>query len=229
MRRILTSILVSILFISSCTKEEKNLPTASFDLTLSQSQAPATVTITNKSTNALNYQWETSDGKTSTDTNPEFTFNQGGTYEIKLTAFNNDGSHSYSKSVVIENRPIPTKMRILSLDFTNWGSSGWDETGGPDVYFKIWSGNTLIMDGKEFKVDDVYFNNWPNCKWNFEPAIELSVDSQFKLEIYDYDEEDSDDLMKTIEHNFAESTSFAPTQIFWEGEIKIELELTWVY
>lgn len=229
MRRILPVILLSFLFLISCTKEEKNLPAASFDLTLSQSQAPATVILTNKSTNALNYQWETSDGKTSTETNPEFTFSEGGTYQITLTAFNNDGSHSYSKSVTIENRPVPTKVKILSLDFTNWGNSGWDPTGGPDVYYKIWSGNTLILDGKEFRVNDVYFNNWPNCTWYFEPVIELQANSQIKVELYDYDEEDSDDLIKTINYNFANYTSYPPTLINIDDVLKVELGIIWVY
>lgn len=229
MRRILPVILLSFIFLTSCTKEEKNLPTASFDFTLSQSQAPATVILTNKSTNALNYKWETSDGKTSTETNPKFTFSDGGTYEITLTAFNNDGSTSYSKSVVVENRPVPTKVRILSLDFTNWGQSGWDLTGGPDVYYKIWSGNTLILDGKEFTVNDVYFNTWPNCIWYFQPEIELQANSQIKLELYDYDEEDSDDLMRTIDYNFADYSTYPSRLINTENLIKVELEITWVY
>ncbi len=229
MRRILPVILLSFLFLNSCTKEEKNLPTASFDFTLSQSQAPATVTLTNTSTNALNYQWETSDGKTSTETNPTFSFNEGGTYEIKLTALNNDGSNSISKSVVIENRPVPAKVIILSLDFTNWGTSGWDATGGPDVYYKIWSGNTLILDGKEFTVNDVYFNDWPNCTWYFEPVIELEKNSQLKVELYDADEEDSDDHIKTVEYNFAEYTTYPTRLISTEGKLKVELEIAWLY
>lgn len=229
MRRILPLISLSFLFLISCTKEEKNLPTASFDLTLSQTQAPATVTLTNNSTNALNYEWETSDGQTSTETNPEFTFSEGGTYEIKLTAFNNDGSHSYSKSVVIENAPVPTKISIFSLDFTNWGNSGWDPTGGPDVYFKVWVDNTLYLDGKEFTVNDVYFNDWPNCRWDFEPVIELDKNSVFKVELWDADEEDSDDHIITVEYNFAEYTTYPTKLITAQGVLKVEFEVMWEY
>lgn len=229
MRKILPVILLSFMFLTSCKKEEKNLPTASFDVTLSQSQAPATVIMTNKSTNALNYQWATSDGKTSTEANPEFTFSEGGTYEITLTALNNDGSNSYSKSVVIDNRPVPTKVRIEYLDFTNFGQSGWDPTGGPDVYFKIWSGNTLILGGQEFRVDDVYFNGGPDCTWYFDPVIELQADSQLKVELYDYDEEDSDDLMMTINHNFADFSTYPSRLTNVKDDLIVELDITWVY
>ncbi len=225
MKRILPVIALSFLFLASCTKEEKNLPTASFDFTLSQSKAPATVTLTNTSTNALNYTWETSDGKTSTETNPAFTFAEGGTYEIKLTAFNNDGSTSHSKSVVIENRPIPVKLKILSLDFTTWDPGAWDASGAPDVYFKIWSNNTLIYDGTDSWVNNIY----TNCYWYFEPVIEVPASSQLKVELYDYDEDDSDDLIKTLNYDFSSSTSYPTTLMSWEGNLKVELEIEWVY
>lgn len=223
MKRILQLLVLSLILLASCTKD-KNLPTASFDLTLSQPQAPATVTLTNTSTNALTYEWQTSDGKTSTETNPQFTFNQGGTYEIKLTAFNTDGSNSVSKSVVIENPPVPVKMRIHSLDFTTWDPGAWDESGAPDVYFKIWSGNTLVFDNKEDVVENIY----TNCYWYFEPVIEVQASSQLKVELYDLDENDSD-VIETLEYDLAGFTAYPTGLMSWSGPTRVEMEVSWVY
>ena len=223
MKRILQLTVLSILFLTSCTKE-KDLPTASFDFTLSQSQAPANVTITNTSTNALTYAWETSDGKTSTEANPVFTFNEGGTYEIKLTASNNDGSNSISKSVVIENRPVPVKLRILYLDFTTWEPGVWDPSGAPDVYFKIWSGDNLIYNGKQFVVNDIHMNH----TWYFDPVIEAPANAPLTVELYDVDEEE-DHVIRTLSYDFPNYTTYPSTFISWQSSVKVEIEVSWVY
>ena len=223
MKRILQLTVLSILFLTSCTKE-KDLPTASFDFTLSQSQAPANVTITNTSTNALTYAWETSDGKTSTEANPVFTFNEGGTYEIKLTASNNDGSNSITKSVVIENRPVPVKVSILYLDFTTWEPGVWDPSGAPDVYFKIWSGDNLIYNGKQFVVNDIHMNH----TWYFDPVIEAPANAPLTVELYDVDEEE-DHVIRTLSYDLPNYTTYPSTFISWQSSVKVEIEVSWVY
>ena len=52
--------------------------------------SPLTVTFTNKSLNAIEYEWDFGDGTTSTEIHPTHTFLTPGTYVIQLTARNGD-------------------------------------------------------------------------------------------------------------------------------------------
>lgn len=52
--------------------------------------SPLTVTFTNKSLNAVEYEWDFGDGTTSTRTHPTHTFTTPGTYIVQLTARNGE-------------------------------------------------------------------------------------------------------------------------------------------
>lgn len=68
--------------------------------------APVTMNFVNLSEGATSYQWQVSDGQSSTAANPAFSFNGSGVYEITLYAYNNTGTtcnavDSVTKQVVV--------------------------------------------------------------------------------------------------------------------------------
>jgi PKD repeat protein len=73
------------------------VPVAGFTKT----QTGKTVSFTNTSTNATSYSWNFGDGKTSTEQNPEHTYEEDGAYTVTLTATNGCGSVTFTQTVVI--------------------------------------------------------------------------------------------------------------------------------
>jgi PKD repeat protein len=74
-----------------------NVPAAGFTNTLNN----YTATFTNTSTNGVTYLWDFGDGTTSTDPNPIHVYPGDGTYHVTLTTYNDCGSNTASKDVVI--------------------------------------------------------------------------------------------------------------------------------
>ena len=72
----------------------------------SSSQNALQVTFTNSSTNADTYLWDFGDGNTSTDFAPTYTYQNGGTFNVSLTATNMCGSNASTQSVTVV--PVPT-------------------------------------------------------------------------------------------------------------------------
>ncbi|MCB0497080.1 MAG: PKD domain-containing protein [Cyclobacteriaceae bacterium] len=98
-------------FFLACSKKETPVPApvASFDYTIDGK----TVTITNKSTNAVDYSWDFGDGGTSTDESPSHTYDANGGYIIKLTATNESGSDDSEVAVEIINI-------VIDGSFADW-------------------------------------------------------------------------------------------------------------
>jgi len=106
-----TSVII-ILFISGCKKnpdasQNKQKPTAEFSFTiLADGLLPAKVNFSNQSKNAEAYQWIFGDGNTSSSANPENTYNQAKSYQVKLIARNSNGTDSVTKTIRInQNKP----------------------------------------------------------------------------------------------------------------------------
>ncbi|WP_103071987.1 basic secretory protein-like protein [Aquimarina sediminis] len=76
------------------------LPTPNFSASTTSIQEGQSVSFTNTSTDATSYSWTFNGGSpsTSTQTNPVVTYNQPGTYAVSLTATNNNGSNTETKS-----------------------------------------------------------------------------------------------------------------------------------
>lgn len=104
-----------------------NVPAAGFTNTLNN----YTATFTNNSTNGVTYLWNFGDGTTSTDANPVHVYPGDGTYHVTLTTYNDCGSNTASKDVVIvttgiseaiadgfEIYPNPTKA-ALNININN--------------------------------------------------------------------------------------------------------------
>ncbi|MBK9984217.1 MAG: PKD domain-containing protein [Saprospiraceae bacterium] len=113
-------------------------PVSDFDFT----QNGLVVTFQNLSVGATSYLWNFGDGNTSTQTNPVHTYNQDGTYNVKLTAINDCGSDITTITIVIITPPIaafdaaptegcpPMEVEFFNLSSTNADSYQWNFPGG---------------------------------------------------------------------------------------------------
>jgi PKD domain-containing protein len=101
----LSFIIVTFLF--GCGKDQTNDqiktdPIVNFIFPTGDGFAPDTIQFTNQSTNADSYQWDFSDGTSSSETNPSHIFQNPGTYNVKLTGTNEGGFAFIIKAVTIE-------------------------------------------------------------------------------------------------------------------------------
>ncbi|MDO5838816.1 MAG: PKD domain-containing protein [Methanosarcina mazei] len=79
-----------------------NGPVASFSASPASGKAPLSVSFTGQGKGApTEWKWSFGDGNTSTDKNPVYTFNKSGLYSVKLTASNEKGSNTLTKSSYI--------------------------------------------------------------------------------------------------------------------------------
>jgi PKD repeat protein len=79
----------------------KDVPAVDFSQMVSGNQ----VNLTNTTANGTSYMWSFGDGNSSTEENPAHTFAENGNYSVQLTATNECGSKSVTKSVVITAYP----------------------------------------------------------------------------------------------------------------------------
>ena len=101
-----------------------------------------TATFTNTSTNSTSYSWDFGDSNSSTEQDPEHTYDVDGTYTVVLTATNACGTNTFTQTVVIITPPTagftaaPTSgCGPLTVQFTNTSSANattfnWDFPGG---------------------------------------------------------------------------------------------------
>jgi PKD repeat protein len=101
------------LFLIGCSKDEGSGVVADFTYA-GAGNAPCKVTFTNTSSGALTYSWTFGDGGTSMETNPDHTFANPGTYNVKLVATNGTSSKEKVKQVVI------TKAKSQPVFSTNF-------------------------------------------------------------------------------------------------------------
>ncbi len=108
---------------SPTPEEPKEKPIASF--TFEVNNETGVVTFTNTSQNALTYEWNFGatadlDEVQSEDVNPTYTYNQTGSYEVTLTAYNDDEYHQVKNTVDVT---LPeAKYLNIEIDgkFTDW-------------------------------------------------------------------------------------------------------------
>ncbi len=100
--------LVSILFMLSFkadSNEEKfpkpECPSVSFTISNNGCTAACTISFANTSTNATSYHWDFGDGNTSTEKDPQHTYQEAGTYNVELTGFLDGCEHSFIGTVEV--------------------------------------------------------------------------------------------------------------------------------
>ena len=124
-------------------------PVASFSGTPTSGTVPLTVNFTDTSTNNPNrWSWNFGDNTTSTSQNPSHIYNSVGTYTVSLTAFNNAGSNTSTKTSYITVNSLPVSPTVaftgtplsgvipLTVNFTD------NSTGSPTSWLWNFGDNT---------------------------------------------------------------------------------------
>lgn len=109
----------------------------------------------------------------------------------------------------------PTKILISKIEVTNFpqtdNGNGWDVFDGPDIFVKVFKGNTLLWDAP-IKYDNAI--NSSIYQFNPAPYIEFSdVTSQYTIELWDYDATSANDWMGGIFFTPYNSTNNFPTSL----------------
>jgi len=106
----LIALAMTVGILSGCTEE--TITKANFEFSSEDSYVGTEFSFTDKSTgNGLTYEWDfNGDGEVdSTDKNPKYTFDDPGTYTVKLTITDeNDKTSEYTKEIVITLKDIIT-------------------------------------------------------------------------------------------------------------------------
>jgi len=120
-------------------------PVADFSTSVIGGYAPLLVTFTDHSQNVESWSWDFGDGATSTEQNPTHTYSSAGTYTVKLTAINGNGTNEKTAQIIVDRK-------------SNGGSSHSSGGGGgspepaKNVEVKEIS-QTFIANGKTIKFD----------------------------------------------------------------------------
>ncbi len=94
-------------------------PTANFIMSANTGRVPLVITFTDNSANGsapiTSWLWNFGDGGTSSDKNPQYTFNQAGTFDISLIVTSKDGTHTKMQpaAITIEAADIITTFTIV--------------------------------------------------------------------------------------------------------------------
>lgn len=133
----------SLVLFSAC-KKDKTPPEPEAKFTMENyMKAPATMKFINTSANASSYLWSFSDSITSTEESPTQTFSSKGTYNIKLTAKNEDGkTSSTSQSLKIYGNITSWSPRRIELMKEAWAREEEDIT----IYMSVWDASNNLHD-----------------------------------------------------------------------------------
>jgi PKD repeat protein len=119
-------------------------PVAAFSASPTSVDAPLTVQFTDQSSNSpTSWAWDFENDGTvdSTAQNPSFQYTTAGSYSVKLSVSNNDGSDSITKSslisVAVAPPPPPTTTFTATADTRVIQSSPSSKTGGTDVSLRV--------------------------------------------------------------------------------------------
>jgi len=133
--------LLIFIFFSSCNKEEVfPLPEAFFDLSLEFSgfdgafigEKIDNIQFTNRSRNAVSFEWDFDDGITSTEENPSHTYIKRGRYKVRLTAKNKNGETSSAESKIFIGDRIFSAISLLKYNPLKPNNEPWDTDNSPD-------------------------------------------------------------------------------------------------
>ena len=98
-------------------------PTVDFSVDVIEGPAPLTITLTNLSENATEYQWDFGDGTQSPESQPKHTYTKAGTYTVRLKAIRRVGASALAgeriKHDLVTVRPGPvTELQVIPASST---------------------------------------------------------------------------------------------------------------
>jgi plastocyanin len=124
---------------------EGEAPQASFEADPTTGTAPLTVSFANLSTPAgVSSAWDFGDGGTSSQANPSHTFNDPGTYTVKLTVTNTHGTDDATANITVESSETTTPPSCLGGTLTTPSSGAFRGTGG-DVAVLAFAAMVLLV------------------------------------------------------------------------------------
>jgi len=93
----------------SCSKDDQNKDEVKAAFEWQLTLEPGKVVFTNKSSNAVSYEWNFDDGNLSTVASPSKVYDQNGSYLVSLKAIGATATASVSDTVVVDNIPAKTE------------------------------------------------------------------------------------------------------------------------
>jgi len=200
---------VSLVALSSCKKEDDDddgdtnttKPVASFQFEVSGTNF-LEVIFTNYSQNATSYSWDFGDGNTSTDKDPVHEYAATGTFNVKLTATNSNGSSDFAADIIVTDPNDAYKLLTGEVSKTwklyregvsmSLGPNGDDPAGWweglqnsgarPCLYYQEF---TFHFDGTyEFNDNGSFWGEYGvfNDQWNYETCFEALPENMINLE-----------------------------------------------
>ncbi len=162
------------------TPMKENSPVAEFSTNTISGSVPLSVQFTDRSQNAIGWNWNFGDGTNSTQQNPMHTYSAAGNYTVNLTAINANGTDSKTLNITVHEAPFedevlpvanfkfnvtggPAPLSVLFSDFSqNAAERSWDfnSDGAADssdaspVYVYTAPGNYIVS----FKVSNANGN-----------------------------------------------------------------------
>ena len=96
-------LMISVLFLSSCSKDSSPIEILSVSFTMDKTNAEVgeTITFTNTSKYGTSYEWDFGDGNSSTENNPSHIYANAEKFSVTLTASGEEGSEAKTKPVMI--------------------------------------------------------------------------------------------------------------------------------
>lgn len=152
MRKIFVVVILSVLMqLTSCTTKEIIIPNAEFDFELAIKSHLITgfptyevIQFNNHSTEGDSYLWGFGNGASSTEKEPNYSYEISGDYKITLTVTSSSGEKSItSKDIRIEDRILEN----IEIKYLNWDCLGdfsdWPAEKKADVYIEILRDNAV--------------------------------------------------------------------------------------
>lgn len=138
-----------------------SMPVAAF----SASVDGTTVTFNNSSASASDFQWDFGDGNSSNETNPVHTYASEGTYDVTLTASNDEGLSDVTTQSVIVSSAEFTAAALASASGKTWRLAGANSfyvgDGGPgsNNFFAGISQEDVDARPCQFNDEFIFFND----------------------------------------------------------------------
>lgn len=188
-------LLVAILMVTGCSEVDSPDPVAAFTYSLIGNYAPCKVEFINKSVNSVKSKWDFGDNNISTDENPTHLFMSGGTYPVKLTAKNKDGTTDiYELSIQIEN--VPTKIIIIEFTLKKFpltdGVASWDVNDAADVYFQLFDDQLSLVTETGY-YENLDQSSLPQSFTSGLPVTLTDLNVTYVIQLMDYDLLNEDD------------------------------------
>ncbi len=232
------------LCIVSCSKDEEQdqntneKPVVAFSYSTTDDTAPVRITFANQSQNATSWIWDFGDGTSSTDPNPVHLYTTGGTYQIKLIAFNETGSNTAGVAVVI-NPPFTScrisKILLMDAPFVTATGAAWDSASDPDLVIRLYYRNTQNLLYSTGMIPDADSSQLPLAFSITPPYLFPSLTQEYDMLLFDDDSPQPAQLMGGYFFRLADATTIDyhypdTMQLFQNGsELNYFLLLQWGY